>query len=429
MYKIKRYLEKYKNQVPIKQTIKKTISHCKNLDEEGLYTLLNSRTASKRERCIAYIVLKAQYHDKYFESEATIAKNMQLSRNHVSRIIIQLMRLGVITRKRRVNNSSIYTLNPQMRHPSIVERFGGLIPSLRGLLHVSLLFSLTVGMTWCKSRSENTYQENVELILKRNKESINNLTSYTYCDVLEDKKLHKKDNTAEDRPKTPVKVSRLDLIEHSKLKDIYPMLDEYGHYLAVQASMSPYQACYLALYPKEILLKSFVLLMFFVEEYKNTIKNPKACVVNLLNMVATRQGFVPDVTFLATIRDHYCVDQSWEQLSYPERTLLLGKLRKLSNSFSCLKEKCKQKQRVTFEDKELQQAQERLLKARSNPYSVSYSGPVLDPRESLKMTRSLLSRTPQNIAAAPPEAPAAQRHEGRIEADNIFARILNGENI
>lgn len=249
---------------------------------------------------------------------------------------------------------------------------------------------------------------------------------------MEDKKLHKKDNTAEDRPKISVKVSRLDLIEHSKLKDIYPMLDEYGHYLAVHAHMTPYEACYLALYSKEILKEACMRVVSYYGPTKAKVRNSIGLIKSTVKKIAEEQSYTVNETFLNTIRYFTHVDSSWTKLTWCEESLLTRKVRYMTDMFEAQRIKKEQEQEAT---RVKQASQQQTVIRRDNPYSVNFTG-ILDPRESLRRTREQIAKhktsysgTPQNIAAVPPEAPAAQRHEGRIEADNIFARILNGENI
>jgi len=417
-----------KNQAPNKNKIIDEVIRKTDLNADGLYELLTDHAATKRERVIAYIIHQLLfYKNRFYESEITIAERMKVSRRQVSRVIQKLLSLGVIARKRRINTSNMYTINPEMKTPSIVERFGGLIPSLRGILHLSLLLSLTVGMTWCQKRPEKPIAENVSQYLNNDLDSIKFLTSYTPSDGCKGKKLISKESTKDRIPQDPVKVRR-NIVEHYKVRELYPMLDEYGQCLAVIGHMSPYEACYLALYTKEILLSSFVIVMANTEYLKTKIKNPKAYVIGIINKVSSTCGYKPDITFLESIRDHFKVDSTWRNLSYQEHSLLMQRLKKYFEDYRHLQGQCLQTRKETFKDKEQQQAQERILKARTNSHSVYYTGPVLDQRESLKQTYASINRSsslkkesssepPQIILPQPPKAPKFESSKGNIFLD------------
>jgi len=402
---IKMYTKISENQAPINETsLKQPI----RLDEEGLYILLTSRSASKRERAISYIIQQLLHHNRFFESEQTIAERMGMSRVQVSRIVQILISLGVISRKRRLNNSNIYSINPEMKTPTIVERFGGLIPSLRGILHLGLLLSLSVGMSWCKPRPETTKLENVTLNIKEDK-CINILTSKDIIGPQVKQRLLKNNTAKEGQPRVPVRVSRLDLIENSKLRDIYPTLDIFGQYLAVNASMAPWEACYLALYPKEILRKACITVMMFYKEQKETIHNKKAFIINAINMISKQDGFTPDGSYINTIRYFSGADSHWDKLTWQEQSLLLRKLKNITMVFEGQYEVYRQQQKAL---KEQELAKKQAVIRRDNPYSTSFVG-CLDPRESLKLTRSYASKNslseqaPQTIAPQPPTSPSA----------------------
>ena len=120
-----------KNQAPKQQKL------------QDLNKIKQLKTNSKL-KIINYVLNQCLYYkDNYYESEFTIAKRMGISVRTVNRIIALAKSLGLIKRKRRINNSNIYSINPALRDPYIIDQLASVLPALRGLLCLSILIPLT----------------------------------------------------------------------------------------------------------------------------------------------------------------------------------------------------------------------------------------------------------------------------------------------
>jgi DNA-binding Lrp family transcriptional regulator len=97
------------------------------------------------------------YNNYYYESEATIAKKLGIGERTVCRAVKKARELGIITRKRRINNSNIYGLNPELRRPGIIDELALVLPALRGLLCLSFLIPLTM---ICQPAARQSFQNN-----------------------------------------------------------------------------------------------------------------------------------------------------------------------------------------------------------------------------------------------------------------------------
>jgi DNA-binding transcriptional ArsR family regulator len=141
------------NQVPKSKKLK-NLNEIKQLKTNSLLKSLN------------YITNKCLYFgNNFYESEATMAKNLGVSERTVYAHIKKGRELGLFRRKRRIGNSNIYSLNPELRRPEIIEDLASILPALRGLLCLSFLLPLAIV---CKPSSRTLSQESCGQYKTRN---------------------------------------------------------------------------------------------------------------------------------------------------------------------------------------------------------------------------------------------------------------------
>ncbi|MGD0331180.1 MAG: hypothetical protein ABSB40_12195 [Nitrososphaeria archaeon] len=135
------YNKQQKNQVPNQKNLK-DLNEIKQLKTGRILETINLVV----NQCL-------YYNNNYYESEATIAKRLGIGTRTVCRAIKKARELGLISRKRRINNSNIYGLNPELRRPEIIDELAAILPALRGLLCLSFLIPI---VALCNSASRQS---------------------------------------------------------------------------------------------------------------------------------------------------------------------------------------------------------------------------------------------------------------------------------
>lgn len=172
------YTKISENQAPKSKKLK-NLNEIKQLKTNSLLKSLN------------YVVHKCLYFgNNFYESEATMAKNLGVSERTVCSHIKKGRELGLFSRKRRIGNSNIYSLNPELRRPDIIEELASVLPALRGLLCLSFLLPLALV---CKPSTRTPSQESCGQYKTRNylnlKTPLNLTVETTKKDAQEDRVL------------------------------------------------------------------------------------------------------------------------------------------------------------------------------------------------------------------------------------------------
>jgi DNA-binding Lrp family transcriptional regulator len=142
------YNNQQKNQANLQQKQSHKLDAIKSLKPNRILTVINMVV----NQCL-------YYNNNYYESEATMAKKLSISPRTVCRALKKARELGIIKRKRRINNSNVYFLNQGLRNPTIIDELASVLPALRGLLCLSFLIPLTI---LCQPAPKKPFQENGE---------------------------------------------------------------------------------------------------------------------------------------------------------------------------------------------------------------------------------------------------------------------------
>lgn len=171
------YHKQQQNQVP-KQKNLKDLNEIKQLKTNSELKVIN------------LVINQCQYYsNNYYESEVTIAVRLGRSVRTVCRAITRAKELGLIRIKRRINNSNIYSLNPELRNPSILEELASVLPALRGVLCLSILIPMAA---ICKPATrrclpENGVQYNIKEDLNKTKRNVSNTLTTKKEDISYDR--------------------------------------------------------------------------------------------------------------------------------------------------------------------------------------------------------------------------------------------------
>lgn len=119
-----------KNQAPKQQKLK-------DLNE------IKQLKTNSRLKAVNLVIGECLYFkDNYYQSEATIAKRLNIGASTVYRAIRDAYNLGLISKRRRFNNSNVYAINPELRNPQIIDELASILPALRGILCLIMLIPL-----------------------------------------------------------------------------------------------------------------------------------------------------------------------------------------------------------------------------------------------------------------------------------------------
>lgn len=132
------------------------------------------RSSGKESCVINYMVQKIifygdTFNSMFLESIETIARNCQCSSRTVDKALAKMRSLRMVKRQRRFNSSSIYKLADWLRDVSVIDSLADILPGLRNLLCVSILFPFAM---WYQPAANAANQKKCVLYKILNKEFI-----------------------------------------------------------------------------------------------------------------------------------------------------------------------------------------------------------------------------------------------------------------